>query len=160
LHDANAHLLRVTLTLARPAARQALTLPAWAPGSYTLRDFARHLSAIEARQGRRAVTLTQETKTRWTAACDGTAALVVSYLVYAFDSSIRGTFLDAGRAFINGPALFLRAEGRDAETQRLAFGRLPAGWRIATAMPAHGARRFEAADYAELIDHPFMLGRF
>ena len=160
IEDPHAHLFRVTLTLARPAARQALSLPVWAPGSYLVRDFARHLSALSARQGRRDVALAQHDKTRWVAACEGRAALVVSYLVYAFDASVRGAFLDAERAFFNGSSLFLRAEGREAETQRLQLGRLPAGWQVATTMAARGRQRFEAADYDELIDHPVECGRF
>jgi len=49
--DALAHQFRVTLTLAQPAAEQALSLPVWIPGSYLVREFARHLSQLEARQG-------------------------------------------------------------------------------------------------------------
>jgi predicted metalloprotease with PDZ domain len=158
--DAHAHLFRVTLTLPRPAAAQLLALPVWIPGSYLVRDFARHLSAFSARQGRRAVLLQQRDKTSWVAACSGPTALVVSYLVYAFDRSVRGAFLDAGRGFFNGSSLFLRAEGREAEPQRLRLGRLPAGWQVATAMPTTAARRFEAGDYDELIDHPFEMGAF
>jgi predicted metalloprotease with PDZ domain len=157
--DANAHLFRVTLTLARPAAAQGLSLPVWVPGSYLVREFSRHVSALAARQGARAVALVQHDKSRWLAACEGRTALVVSYLVYAFDRSARGAFLDAERGFFNGSSLFLRAEGREAEPQQLQLGRLPAGWQVATAMAALGPRRFAAADYDELIDHPLALGR-
>ena len=160
IEDARAHLFRVTLTLPRPAVQQVLALPAWIPGSYMVRDFARHLSHLQARQGRRVVDLVQRDKTTWVAHCSGTAALVLSYRVYAFDGSVRGAFLDADRGFFNGSSLFLRAEGRDAEPHRLALGALPRGWQVATSMVSDGPRRFVAADYAELIDHPFTLGSF
>ena len=160
IEDAQAHLFRVTLTLPRPAAEQVLSLPVWVPGSYLVREFSRHLSALSARQGQRDVALVQRDKTSWVAACDGRAALVVSYLVYAFDSSVRGAFLDAERGFFNGSSLFLHAEGHEAESHRLTLAGLPAGWQLATAMPQRSARRFEAADYGEFIDHPFALGRF
>jgi predicted metalloprotease with PDZ domain len=158
--DAHAHLYRVTLKLPSPAARQRLSLPVWAPGSYMVRDFARHLSALTAQQGRQPVVLTQIDKTTWEAACSGRAALRISALVYAFDRSVRAAFLDAERGFFNASSLCLRAEGRDGEPLRLTLGRLPRGWQVATAMPGAGARRWQAADYAELIDHPFELGRF
>ena len=158
--DAHAHLYRVTLTLPRPAAAQRLSLPVWIPGSYMVRDFARHLSGLTARQGQRPLALTQLDKTTWLAECSGSAALVVSGLVYAFDPSVRAAFLDAGRGFFNASSLCLRAEGREAEPHQLVLGRLPTGWQVATAMPAVGARRWQAADYGELIDHPFELGRF
>ncbi len=158
--DARAHQYRVTLTLPHPAPEQLLSLPVWIPGSYLVREFARHLSGFSARQGRRSVVLQQRDKTTWVAACEGRAALVVSYLVYAFDASVRGAFLDTDRGFFNGSSLFLRAAGRHAEPQRLRLGPLPAGWQLATAMPATAPRCFEAADYDELIDHPFALGAF
>ncbi len=160
LHNPNAHLFRVTLTVPAPAALQRLSLPVWIPGSYLVREFARHLSALEARQGSRRVAVTQCDKASWQVECSGRGALVVSYLVYAFDSSVRAAFLDAQRGFFNGTSTCLRVEGREAEPHRIALRSLPRGWHIATAMPACGNATFEAADYDELVDHPFELGRF
>ncbi|MBZ8140268.1 peptidase M61 [Rubrivivax gelatinosus] len=158
--DAHAHLFRVTLTLPRPAPQQRLALPAWIPGSYMIRDFARHLVGLQARQGGREVGLEQLDKNTWLAPCDGSAALVVSTIVYANDPSVRGAFLDAARGFFNGTSLLLRAEGREHEPHTIELGALPAGWSVATAMPEAGRRRWCAADYDEAIDHPFALGRF
>jgi len=160
--DAHAHLWRVTLTVPRPAPTQRLSLPVWIPGSYLVREFARHLCALEARQGTRAVTLVQLDKATWQVACEGAGALVVRYLVYAFDTSVRAAFLDADRGFFNGTSLCLRVEGREAEPHALTLGTLPRGWQVATAMPAQPgrARAWLAADYHELVDHPFTLGRF
>ncbi|HEX6018261.1 MAG TPA: hypothetical protein VFZ28_09180, partial [Burkholderiaceae bacterium] len=42
--DRHSHHFHVTLTLPRPAAEQVLSLPVWIPGSYLVREFARHLS--------------------------------------------------------------------------------------------------------------------
>lgn len=158
IEDAHAHRLRLTLKLARPAREQRLALAAWAPGSYLLRDFARHVVQISAQQGERPVALEQVDKSSWLARCEGRGALVVTLIVYAFDDSVRGAFVDAQRAFVNGPAVFLRAVGREAEPQRLTLGPLPRGWDVATALRRTGPRRYEAADHAELIDHPIALG--
>ena len=163
--DANAHLFRVTLTVPRPAARQRLSLPVWIPGSYLVREFARHLSALEARVGKRLLSLEQLDKTTWVAPCEGGAALTLSYLVYAFDASVRAAFLDAARGFFNGTSLCLRVEGRESEPQRLLLRGLPRGWHVATTLPAlavdaAGKGTYQAADYDELVDHPFELGKF
>jgi predicted metalloprotease with PDZ domain len=159
--DPHAHLYRVTLEVPQPAAEQRLSLPVWIPGSYMVREFGRHLSALRAAQGSREVPLQQLDKTTWLARCSGKAALTISYNVYAFDTSVRTAFLDANRGFFNGTSLCLRVEGREQEPQRVRFGTLPKGWEIATAMPAAGGRGvYEAADYDELVDHPFELGRF
>ncbi|MGE5863487.1 MAG: hypothetical protein ACM32J_00165, partial [Rhizobacter sp.] len=43
LADLHAHLYEVTLTVPDPAEEQVLSLPAWLPGRYLIREFARHL---------------------------------------------------------------------------------------------------------------------
>ena len=163
--DAHAHQFRVTLTVNQPAVAQRLSLPVWIPGSYLVREFARHLSAVGATQGGKAVPLEQLDKATWLARCAGRGALRVSYLVYAFDTSVRAAFLDAERGFFNGTGVFLRVEGREAEPHRVELRGLPRGWQVATALPAvqvdaAGQGAYEAADYDELVDHPVELGRF
>ncbi len=166
LADPQAHRYHAMLTVAAPAAQQRVSLPAWIPGSYMVRDFARHLSGLKARQGAKPVPLEQLDKATWTAACSGRAALELSYDVYAFDTSVRAAFLDGRRGFFNGTSLCLRVEGREHEPHALTLGPLPAGWSVATAMPAapgakaQSRREYLCADYDELVDHPFELGEF
>jgi predicted metalloprotease with PDZ domain len=161
LPDPRTHLLHVTLEVPKPSGEQRLSLPVWIPGSYLVREFGRHLSRLRARQGDRGLPLEQLDKTTWIARCepDG-AALVVEYLVYAFDMSVRTAYLDAQRGFFNGTSICLRVEGRENEAHRLSIGTCPQGWEIATSMPAASPRVYEAADYDELVDHPFELGTF
>jgi predicted metalloprotease with PDZ domain len=158
--DAHAHQFRVTLSVPRPAALQRLALPVWIPGSYMVRDFARHFSGLQARQGARAVALTQQDKTTWQAACSGIGTLTVTALVYAFDPSVRAAWLDAERAFFNATSLCLRAVGREDDAHEIVLAGLPRGWDVATSMPRGSRGRFRAANYDEFVDHPFELGRF
>jgi predicted metalloprotease with PDZ domain len=175
--DAAAHQFKVTLTVADPAPEQELSLPVWIPGSYMVREFSRHLSRVEARQGAQAREVVQLAKDRWSVATSGRGALVVTYVAYAFDASVRTAWLGADRGFFNTTSLCLAVEGRTAEPHRVELYRLPAGWDVATAMtrvdapakrPAKSAKptppartqAFESADYDELADHPFELGPF
>jgi predicted metalloprotease with PDZ domain len=163
LHDLHAHQYRVTLTVRNPDPQQRLSLPVWIPGSYMVRDFARHLSHLDARQGDEPVRLIQLDKTTWQAECAPAGAgrtLTVSYLAYAFDTSVRAAFLDASRGFFNGTSLCLRVHGRELQPHAITLGVLPRGWQVATSMAAKGRRTFVAADYDELVDHPFELGAF
>ena len=160
LHNLQAHQYRVSLTVPNPAPQQVLSLPVWIPGSYLVREFSRHLSGLHAEQGERSVVLEQLDKASWRAHCEGRTALTLHCLVYAFDPSVRAAFLDPGRGFFNGTSLCLRVEGREAEPHGLTLARLPRGWNVATSMPADGPRGYLAADYDELVDHPFALGNF
>lgn len=159
--DPNAHLYRVHLSVPAPAAEERVSLPAWIPGSYLVREFARHLSQIEARQGGRRVPVAQIDKANWQVSCRGRATLELSYCVYAFDTSVRAAFLDARRGFFNGTSVFLRVHGREQEPHALHIGPLPEGWQVATALAPAGARgRYGAVDYDELVDQPVELGHF
>jgi predicted metalloprotease with PDZ domain len=163
--DVHAHLFHVTLEIARPRARQRLSLPAWIPGSYLIREFARHVSAVRASQGERLVGRAQIDKATWVVDCEADRPLTIDYAVYAFDTSVRAAFLDADRGFFNGTGMFLRVEGSEAHAHRVELRQLPTGWQVATALPPvkvdkAGRGVYEAADYDELVDHPVELGRF
>jgi len=96
VEDVHAHLFRVTLRVPQPAAQQRLSLPVWIPGSYLVREFARHLSDLRAEQGGKPVPLTQLDKASWQAECAGRGELLVSARVYAFDTSVRCAWVMPG----------------------------------------------------------------
>lgn len=163
--DPHAHLYQVTLTMKQPAAQQVVSLPVWIPGSYLIREFARHLSGLEARQAGKSRGIEQLDKASWRVACDPALPLKLSYQVYAFDTSVRAAFLDARRGFFNGTSMFLRVHARESEPHRLRIGRVPRGWQLATAhrkvkIDERGIGSYEAADYDELVDHPIEMGSF
>ncbi len=157
LADIAAHRYRVTLTLTSPAAEQIFSLPVWIPGSYLVREFAKQMSGLAARQGSRELAVEQIDKASWRVRCSGRAALTLSYEVYAFDASVRTAWLDSQRAFFNASSLCLRAHDREAQVHRIELARLPKEWQVATEMrEADGG--WEADGYDELLDHPFEIG--
>ena len=163
----HAHLFRITLTIPRPAAGQEVALPVWIPGSYLVREFAKNLQKLTARQGRQPVALQQLDKARWQADCTDRQALVLEYEVYALDNSVRTAWLDADRGFFNGTSLCLQVLGQAHQPHELTVvsTRATKGWRVATGLPpvdadARGFGRYRAADYDSLVDHPFELGTF
>jgi len=171
-----AHHFDVSCTVARPdPAGQRFALPAWIPGSYLIRDFARHIVAIRAEADGRPLPLAKLDKHTWQAPpLPAGQALCVHYTVYAWDLSVRAAHLDGSHGFFNGTSVFLRVLGQEAAPCRVELlpppGRDGAGWRVATALaPAHGEKGaakahgfglYAAADYDELIDHPVELGKF
>jgi predicted metalloprotease with PDZ domain len=161
------HLYRVTCTVAQPdPSGQAFALPAWIPGSYLIRDFARHVVSIRAESRGKPVAIEKTDKQSWRAqACAG--ALTVTCEVYARDLSVRGAYLDPRHAFFNGACLLLRPRDLENSACELEIVR-PRGasyrrWTVATAMERAGAEpggfgSYAAADYDELIDHPVLMG--
>lgn len=161
-----AHYFGLALELDHPdPGGQVLTLPAWTPGSYMVRDFARHVVELRATCNGEVIDVTKVDKQTWRCApCNGT--LRVEWLVYAWDGSVRAAALDDEGGFCNGSSVFLRPLNVDEENCELEIpspGR--EGWRVATAMTAvetdaEGFGLYRADDYEELIDHPVRLGRF
>ena len=167
--DPGLHLFEVTLTIARPAPDgQIVSLPAWIPGSYMIREFARNIVQIRAESEGRKLRLTKLDKHSWRAArCNGPLTLV--YQVYAWDLSVRAAHLDHTHGFFNGTSVFLKVHGKETLPHVVDIcppeGEAFAHWRVATSLPEHKARRhrfgtYIAQDYDELIDHPVEMGEF
>jgi len=162
-----AYLFEVTCTVPRPNPEgQRFALPAWIPGSYLIREFAKHVVAIRAESAGRPLALRKVDKNTWVAA-RSTQAVTVTMEVYAFDLSVRGAYLDTARGFFNGPCVFLRAVGQERGPCVLEL-RAPRGaryrkWRVATSLqsagaPPHDFGRYTAPDYDALIDRPVEMG--
>ena len=150
------HLLDVTLDLSGlGGASFELVMPAWTPGSYKIRDYARHVQEFSA--GR--FPWTRVDKNRWRVRTGGADRARVTYRVYAFELNARGAHLDADHGYFNGAAVFMYPDGAKDRPVSLDL-RIPAGWRIETGLKPAGPRRFAAADYDELVDGPIEAGRF
>ncbi len=168
LADPCAHEFEVRLRLTAPErVGLRLDLPAWIPGSYMIRDFARNVHDLRARIQGEPVTVRKLDKQTWSIP-DAQGDIEVRYRVYALDESVRSAYFDDTRAYFNGTSLFLRVAGFTDQPHRLAieppgFGGSEA-WRVATMLPAsqldgRGFGAYVASDYAELIDHPVEIGQ-
>ena len=165
--DPAAHLFEVRVTVADPEeAGQVFAMPAWIPGSYMIRDYARHVVAIRAEADGVGLEVIKLDKSRWRTEPAGRAVTLVME-VYAFDESVRGAHLDMTHAYFNGPCVFPAVVGQEdtACALKIIAPDLPAArdWRVATSMNRAGAEPYGfgdyvAADYAELIDHPVEIG--
>ena len=60
-----AHLFEVVLTIKDPAPQQTVWLPVWIPGSYLVREFARHFVSVDASTARGAAAVTKTDKHSW-----------------------------------------------------------------------------------------------
>ncbi len=162
-----AHLWGVTLTVAAPDEDQRVSLPAWIPGSYLVREFARHLQKLSARQDGKAVAVHQLDKATWQIDCVPSLPLEITYEVYGFDNSVRACWLDNQRGFFNGTSLCLKVQGQEAQPHALevvAPREFPQ-WEAATGLAPlkvgkRGFGTYHAANYDELVDCPVEIGPF
>ncbi len=180
--DLGRNTFHVTVRIQDPDPQgQRFFLPAWIPGSYMIRDFARNVLRVRARDRRgRPVAIEKIDKHTWRCAPIRATtrhripahpeSITLAYEVYSHDLSVRAAHLDTTHGFFNGSSVFLLPVGRerDACEVEILAPEDPASrdWRVATALePCAGTvrgkfGRYRADDYDALIDAPVEMGRF
>jgi predicted metalloprotease with PDZ domain len=167
LKSPGAHLFEVRLLVANPdPAGQVFSIPAWIPGSYMIRDYAKHVVSIRAESDDLEIELTKVDKSNWqAAACETPITLIAE--IHANDQNVRAAHFDTTHAYFNGPCVFPAVVGQETHACELeiqqpdkSFG---SDWRVVTSMRAQNASQYGfgtyvAGEYADLIDHPVQIG--
>jgi predicted metalloprotease with PDZ domain len=151
--DPNSHLFHVRMEVkGAPADAVDLVMPAWTPGSYKVRDFAKNVQDFRA--GRHA--WRKVDKSRWRV--EGGGDLAVEYRVWAFELSVQTSHLDHEHGNVNGASVFFYVDGHKDAPVELEI-RAPSGWGVATGLARRG-RLWTAPDYDTLVDCPIEIGTF
>jgi predicted metalloprotease with PDZ domain len=159
------HLLEVEARLRYTASATAsvdLIMPVWTPGSYLVREFARHVQDFAAQDGGgRVLQWSKLNKNTWRVETTGARELRVRYSVYADELTVRTNELNDRHAFWNNAALLMYPDGFLGAPSTLHVEPFD-GWRIATGLPAAGSERdtFRAENFDVLYDSPFLAGNF
>ncbi len=161
--DYRQHLIHVTVRfLAHPT--QILSLPTWIPGSYLVREFAKHIESVKAYdEAGRQLKIEKFEKNKWRLFNTDYELITVEYDVYAYDLSVRGAYVDQTRFYVNPACACLGlVEQEDKAIEIELF--LPAElkhFQLATGLKhkslVKGRFTLTAKNYAELIDSPFEL---
>src|SRR5690606_38962306 len=87
-------------------------MPVWAPGSYLVREFSKHVEGFEALSpsGER-MESRKINKNTWRIKSAKADAIVVHYRIYGFEVSVRTNFIDADHAFLSPPGTFMYVDG-------------------------------------------------
>ena len=161
LEEPTGHEIAVSMVIPALPDREEVTIgmPAWAPGSYLVRDFVRHVYDLEVTDARgRPLPISRADKQHWRIVTGGRAA-TVRYRVFAFEETVRTSYFDDRHAYWNGTSLFFYLEGDLARPHEVEV-HCPRGWRVSTALPQVPGRTnvFRAPDYDVLVDSPFEVG--
>jgi len=136
-------------------------MPVWIPGSYLIREFERHVQDFQAFDAKgRSLRWEKITKNTWRVYSQRAPSVTVRYRVYAFEISVRTSFLDDSHAFINGPSVFMFVEGY-LDRPITVHIRPYTGWnRISTGLESDPDDPFAlyAPNYDVLVDCPIEIG--
>jgi predicted metalloprotease with PDZ domain len=156
------HLYEVTLTInASDGPTLDVALPVWTPGSYMVREYARHVQEFAATAGGRALPWRKLDKSTWRIEATQATPISISYKVYANELSVRTSHLDSSHGYFNPATVCMYIPGRTAEPAAVHVI-APDGWRVTTGLQtdhdSDDGRSFVAQDYDELVDAPFECG--
>ncbi|MFW2178418.1 MULTISPECIES: M61 family metallopeptidase [unclassified Moraxella] len=107
------HLVDVTLTFTAHEANPTLWLPAWIAGSYMIREFSKHITAVSATIDNQTQRLNKLDKNHWQITAQQGNYITVHYEVYAYDLSVRGAYVDETRLYGNFTSLALAVQGQE-----------------------------------------------
>jgi len=138
-----------------------LSLPAWTPGAYEISNFSRWVVDFAATADGKPLSWDKLDFDTWRVRPAGAKALHVTlrYLADTLDNAMAWAKPDF--LLFNGTNVFLYAEGQSLDIPATVVVHTESDWHVATGMPsAHEPRTFTAANYHDLVDMPFFVGRF
>ena len=165
------HIVKVSLTAERPKGAKSLEafLPSWSPGSYLMREYARHIRWVRATQENGEVLwVEQKAKGVWEIDWQRSQLksekqnFTLSYEIYLHELTVRTSHVDSTHAFLHGPSYLMGLRGGEAAPE-IEFRFPPLFSKIATSLEAlknAPKERFvyTAPDYDTLIDCPVEIG--
>ncbi len=137
-----------------------LSLPVWTPGAYEVSDFAKRVSNFSAEAGGRALQWDKLDPDTWRVRTEGGRVTArFDFRADQLDNAMAWARRDF--AMFNGTNVFFYAEGRTLEFPATVVIRTEADWTVGTGMRSAGApRTYREANYHDLVDMPFFVGRF
>ena len=171
VQDPKCHYVKISINGEKKDKKGKLSffMPSWTPGSYLMREYARHVRCFQAHTScGEAVWFFQPEKGTWVLdwerSCLNKAnnAFQVSYEVYCHEFGVRNSHVDEEHAFIHGPSVFMGIveESLKDITLQVEF---PSTWsKISTGLKDISTKRDEflyfASDYDILLDSPLEIG--
>lgn len=157
------HLLEVRMRIRWSAmpAQLELKMPVWTPGSYLVREYARHVQDFEAKSGPTDLAWQKTSKNTWQVETKGAREIVASYRVYSNELTVRTNELNDEHAFWNNTALLMFPKGQLSAPSTVTVEPYST-WKVATGLPAvpGAANTFRAENFDVLYDSPFEVGNF
>ena len=157
----DSHMFEVTLQVNNWQSETLdLKMPVWTPGSYLVREYARHLQDFSARSGQGKLTSHKRSKNHWQVTTAGASEIKVSYRIYANDLTVRTNHLDATHGYFNGAALFFFIPGLEQQPIKVKIVPPYSDWQVTTTLPQveNEENTFLAQNFDILVDTPVEIG--
>ncbi|MBW4592844.1 MAG: M61 family metallopeptidase [Brasilonema angustatum HA4187-MV1] len=137
-----------------------LKLPVWTPGSYLVREYAKHLQDFAAFAHDKPLSWHKISKNHWQVETSDVSEIIIHYRIFANELSVRTNHLDSSHGYFNGAALFFRILAWEGQPIQVTVVPPHREWQVTTALPSvpHKTNTFCASDFDTLVDSPFEIG--
>jgi predicted metalloprotease with PDZ domain len=156
------HLLEVEMKMTWDAMpdQPEIKMAVWTPGSYLIREYARHVQNFVALDGAgNSLDWRKTNKNTWQVDAKGAKEIRVGYDVYANDLTVRTNELNYEHAFFTPAALMMYPKGQLGAASTVKIK--PHGnWKVATGLKSTGDNTFVSPNYDILFDSPFEVSNF
>ncbi|MDB4907674.1 MAG: hypothetical protein JWO05_2458 [Gemmatimonadetes bacterium] len=137
-----------------------LSLPAWTPGSYELVDFAKWVVGFSVTSEGKPLSWDKLDQDSWRIRVAAGRAVQVTYDVIADSLDVGLAWSRSDVLMVNGTAVFMYPEGRSLVYPSRVSVESEPEWHVVTGMTPAGARQYSAPSYHDLVDMPFLIGRY
>ncbi len=134
-------------------------MPVWAPGSYLIREYSKNVERFEAFTNDTIAVKTDKINKNTWRIFNSQKDVTIQYAVYAFETSVRTSFIDSSRAFLSPVGIFMFVD--DAlDLSATVEIELPSEWnKISTGLPRYRDENiYFAENFDILYDSPFEIG--
>lgn len=157
------HLFEVTISVSHWSQPFLdLKMPVWTPGSYLVREYARHVQDFVAiaPQLEQSIPWRKMAKNHWRLDTAGIQEITVTYRVFANELTVRTNHLDSTHGYFNGAALFFLVEGYQDQSFVLSVDPPHEAWLVSTTLPLFEEEetRFWVENFDVLVDSPVEVG--
>lgn len=138
-----------------------LSLPSWTPGAYEITNFARWVSAFQARAGGQPLAWDKLDYDTWRVRPTAAGEVEIRFAFRADSMDNAMAWSRDEFAFFNGTNVFLYPEGASLAFPASVTITTESDWQVATGMQAGKTpRTYQEGNYHDLVDMPFFVGRF
>ena len=154
------HYLHVTARFETENPKTELMMATWAPGSYLIREYARHIDSMTVTdQAGNPVEFEKTKKNRWVLHTKDVQSVTLKYRLYCNEMTVRTNWTGNAYSMINGAPTFITPVDARQKTHSVKLN-LPKRWkRSACALQSpNGPHEYLASSYDELVDNPIVAG--
>lgn len=158
------HLLEVEMNVkwSQMPEKTELKMPVWTPGSYLIREYARHVQNFSVKDAAGSDLSWEKTnKNTWAVQTKGAKEIVAKYVVYCNELTVRTNEVNDEHAFWNNGAALFFVKDHLAASSTVKVN--PYGnWKVATGLPAVDGQTntFRAENFDVLYDSPFEVSDY